>query len=161
MTVQPIPEGYPRVTPYLCVDGAAAAIDFYVSVLGAEERMRMPAPGGKIGHAELALGNSVIMLADEHPDMAFRSPKAIGGTPVTLHVYVADVDSVFARALARGAKELSPLKDEFYGDRTGQIEDPFGHRWNVASHIEDVPEEEMAKRAQEAMKSMGPEQNGA
>ncbi|MGX1882880.1 VOC family protein [Streptomyces sp. NPDC055287] len=161
MTVQPIPEGYPRVTPYLCVDGAAAAIDFYVSVLGAEERMRMPAPGGKIGHAELGLGNSVVMLADEYPDMGFRSPKAVGGTPITLHVYVEDVDRVFAKALAQGAKELSPVKDEFYGDRTGQLEDPFGHRWSIASHIEDVPAEEMEKRAEEAMQSMNPKPNGA
>ncbi|MFD7321569.1 VOC family protein [Streptomyces sp. NPDC059875] len=160
MTVQPIPEGYPRVTPYLCIDGAAAALDFYVSVLGAEERMRMPAPGGKIGHAELALGNSIIMLADEYPDMGFRSPKAVGGTPITLHVYVEDVDAIFAKALAQGARELSPVKDEFYGDRTGQFEDPFGHRWSVASHIEDVPEEEMEKRAQEAMQSMGSKPNG-
>ncbi|MET7754643.1 VOC family protein [Streptomyces sp. NPDC005389] len=154
MTVQPIPEGYPRVTPYLCVDGAAAAIDFYVAVLGAEERMRMPAPGGRIGHAELAVGNSVIMLADEFPEIGFRSPRTVGGTPITLHVYVSDVDAVFARALARGAKELSAVKDEFYGDRTGQFEDPFGHRWNVASHIEDVPAEEMAKRAEEALESL-------
>ncbi|MFJ2932555.1 VOC family protein [Streptomyces sp. NPDC087219] len=161
MTVQPIPEGYPRVTPYLCVDGAAAGIDFYVSVLGAEERMRMPAPDGRIGHAELAIGNSVIMLADEFPDLGFRSPKTIGGTPVTLHVYVADVDAVFARALAQGAKELSAVKDEFYGDRTGQFEDPFGHRWNVASHVEDVPTEEMDERAKEAMESMNPGSNGA
>lgn len=161
MTVQPIPEGYPRVTPYLCVDGAAAAIDFYVSVLGAEERMKMLAPGGKIGHAELALGNAVIMLADEYPDMGFRSPKAVGGTPITLHVYVEDVDTVFAKALARGAKELSPVKDEFYGDRTGQLEDPFGHRWSIASHVEDVPAEEMEKRAKEAMQSMNPKPNGA
>ncbi|MFF9864685.1 VOC family protein [Streptomyces sp. NPDC013953] len=151
MSVQPIPEGYPRVTPYLCVDGAAAAIDFYVAVLGAEERMRMPAPDGRIGHAELALGNSVIMLADEFPDMEFRSPKAVGGTPITLHVYVADVDAVFAKALAQGARELSPVKNEFYGDRTGQFEDPYGHRWNIASHIEDVPPDEMEKRAREAM----------
>ncbi|WP_395359212.1 VOC family protein [Streptomyces sp. YH02] len=161
MTVQPIPEGYPRVTPYLCVDGAAAGIDFYTAVLGAEERMRMPAPGGRIGHAELALGNAVIMLADEFPDIGFRSPKSIGGTPVTLHVYVADVDAVFARALAQGAKELSAVKDEFYGDRTGQFEDPFGHRWSVASHIEDVPAEEMGKRAKEAMESRAPGANGA
>ncbi|MFJ5073623.1 VOC family protein [Streptomyces sp. NPDC088553] len=161
MTVQPIPEGYPRVTPYLCVDGAAAGIDFYVSVLGAEERMRMPAPDGRIGHAELAIGNSVIMLADEFPDLGFRSPKTIGGTPVTLHVYVADVDAVFARALAQGAKELSAVKDAFYGDRTGQFEDPFGHRWNVASHVEDVPTEEMDERAKEAMESMNPGSNGA
>lgn len=111
----------------------------------------MDAPGGKIGHAELALGNSVVMLADEFPDIGFRSPRSVGGTPITLHVYVADVDAVFAEALARGAKQLSPVKDEFYGDRTGQFEDPFGHRWSVASHIEDVPEEEMAKRAEEAL----------
>ncbi|MFD3997563.1 VOC family protein [Streptomyces sp. NPDC058548] len=161
MTVQPIPEGYPRVTPYLCVDGAAAGIDFYVAVLGAEERMRMPAPDGRIGHAELAIGNSVIMLADEFPDLGFRSPRTIGGTPVTLHVYVPDVDAVFARALAQGAKELSAVKDEFYGDRTGQFEDPFGHRWNVASHIEDVPDEEMAKRAKEALESMDSGSSGA
>ena len=151
MAVQPVPEEYPRVTPYLCVDGAAAAIDFYVSVLGAQERMRMPAPGGKLGHAELALGNSIVMLADEYPDMAFRSPRAVGGTPVTLHVYVEDVDAVFAKALAQGAKELSAVKDEFYGDRVGQFEDPFGHRWDVATHVEDVPPDEMASRAAEAM----------
>ncbi|MGW8764420.1 VOC family protein [Streptomyces sp. NPDC055815] len=155
MTVQPIPEGYPRVTPYLCVDGAAAAIDFYVSVLGATERMRMPAPEGRIGHAELELGNSLIMLADEFPEMNFRSPKAVGGTPITLHVYVEDVDSVFAEALTRGAKQLSPVKNEFYGDRTGQLEDPFGHRWNLSTHVEDVPPEEMEKRAEEAMRAMG------
>lgn len=155
MSVKPVPDDYPRVTPYLCVDGAAAALDFYVAVLGATERARMPAPGGKIGHAELQLGNSVIMLADEYPDMGFRGPKAVGGTPVTMHVYVEDVDAVFASALAKGATELQAVKDEFYGDRTGQFEDPFGHRWNVSSHVEDVPEDEMAKRAEEAMKSMG------
>ncbi|WP_439680984.1 VOC family protein [Embleya sp. MST-111070] len=150
-----MPEDYPRVTPYLCVDGAAAAIDFYVSVLGATERMRMAAPGGRIGHAELQLGTSIVMLADEFPDMGFRSPKAVGGTPVTLHVYVEDVDAVFADALAKGARELRAVKDEFYGDRTGQFEDPFGHRWSVASHVEDVSEQEMAKRAEEAMQSGG------
>ncbi|MFD4240309.1 VOC family protein [Streptomyces sp. NPDC058525] len=160
MAVQPIPEGFPRVTPYLCVDGAATAIDFYVAVLGARELMRMPAPGGKIGHAELELGNSVVMLADEYPEMGFRSPKAVGGTPVTLHVYVEDVDAVFAKALARGADALSPVKDEFYGDRTGQFIDPFGHRWNVATHIEDVSQEEMAKRSEEAMKAMGSTPDG-
>ncbi|MEU5920664.1 VOC family protein [Streptomyces sp. NPDC047141] len=151
MTVAPIPEGYPRVTPYLCVDGAAAAIDFYVAVFGATERMRMPAPDGTIGHAELELGNSLIMLADEFPGMNFRSPKAVGGTPVTLHVYVEDVDAVFADALARGARELSPVKNEFYGDRTGQFEDPFGHRWNLSTHVEDMTPEEMERRAVEAM----------
>lgn len=161
MTVQPIPEGYPRVTPYICTDGAAAAIDFYVAVLGAVEKMRMPAPGGKIGHAELELGNSIVMLADEYPDIGFRSPKSVGGTPVTLHVYVDDVDAVFATALSLGAKEVSPVKNEFYGDRTGQFEDPFGHRWTVATHVEDVPADEMEKRAAEAMRSMdSPEAGG-
>lgn len=155
MTVKPVPEGYPRITPYLCVDGAAAAIDFYVSVLGATERMRMPAPDGRIGHAELELGNSVIMLADEYPDLGFRSPKTVGGSPVTLHVYVEDVDAVFAKALGLGATQLSAVKDEFYGDRTGQFEDPFGHRWNVATHVEDVPPQEMERRAEEAARSLG------
>ncbi|MFF5937906.1 VOC family protein [Streptomyces sp. NPDC012508] len=154
MSVKPVPEDYPSLTPYLCVDGAAAAIDFYVSVLGANERMRMPAPGGRIGHAELALGNSMIMLADEFPDIGFRSPTSVGGTPVTLHVYVEDVDAVFADALSRGATEVSPVKDEFYGDRTGQFKDPFGHRWSVATHVEDVAPEEMKKRADDAMRSM-------
>ncbi|MGW7456867.1 VOC family protein [Streptomyces sp. NPDC054797] len=161
MTVQPVPQGSPRVTPYLCIDGAAAAIDFYVSVLGAHERMRMAAPGDKIGHAELELGNSVIMLADEYPDMGFRSPKAVGGTPVTLHVYVEDVDAVFAKALAGGATQLSPVRDEFYGDRTGQFEDPFGHRWSIATHIEDVTPQEMEKRFGEAVRSMGSTPDGA
>ncbi|MEU9177605.1 VOC family protein [Streptomyces sp. NPDC048550] len=154
MAVKPIPEGRPRVTPYLCVDGAAAAIDFYVFVLGATERMRMPAPDGRIGHAELELGNSAIMLADEYPEIGFRSPKTVGGTPITLHVYVDDVDEVFAKALARGATEVSAVKDEFYGDRTGQFEDPFGHRWNIATHVEDIPAAEMEKRAKEALESM-------
>ncbi|MER5488253.1 VOC family protein [Streptomyces sp. NPDC002812] len=154
MTVQPVPEGYPRVTPYLCIDGAAAAIDFYVSVLGARERMRMAAPGGKVGHAELELGSSVIMLADEYPGIGFRSPKSVGGTPVTLHVYVEDVDAVFGKALALGATELRPVRDEFYGDRTGQFEDPFGHRWSIATHIEDVPPDEMERRSAEAERAM-------
>ncbi|MFJ7586774.1 VOC family protein [Streptomyces sp. NPDC097617] len=150
MTVKPIPEGYQSVTPYLCVDGAAAAIDFYVAVLGAAERMRMPAPGGKIGHAELEFGTSVVMLADEYPEIGFRSPKTVGGTPITLHLYVEDVDAVFATALSFGATQLSPVKDQFYGDRTGQFEDPFGHRWNIATHVEDVSPEEMEKRGREA-----------
>jgi PhnB protein len=152
-SVKPIPDGYSQVTPYLCVDGAAAAIDFYSSVFGATERTRMPAPGGKIGHAELQIGDSVVMLADEFPEMNIRSPKAIGGTPVTLSVYVEDVDGVVERAVAEGATALRPVEDEFYGDRSGQFEDPFGHRWSVATHIEDVSEEEMAKRASEAMGS--------
>ncbi|MEU4269096.1 VOC family protein [Streptomyces sp. NPDC026092] len=153
MSVKPVPEGYPNLTPYLSVDGASAAIDFYVAVLGATERMRMPAPGGTIGHAELEVGDSLLMLADEYPDIDFRSPKALGGTPLTLHLYVEDVDAVFAKALAHGARELKPVTDEFYGDRIGQFMDPFGHRWSVATHVEDVSEEEMTKRAEKAMGS--------
>jgi PhnB protein len=149
--VNPIPEGYPRVTPYLIVDDGAAAIDFYIAVLGATERMRMAGPDGKVGHAELNVGDSVIMLADEHPEMNAVGPKTVGGTPVSIHVYVEDSDSVFERAIEAGAKSLAPMEDKFYGDRSGSFEDPFGHHWNVATHVEDVPEEEMAKRAEEAM----------
>jgi PhnB protein len=149
--VNPIPDDYPRVMPYLVVDGAAAAIDFYTSVLGATERMRMAGPGDRVGHAELQIGTGVIMLADEFPDMDVRGPKSIGGTPVTLHVYVEDADSVFDRAVEAGAKALRPMENRFYGDRSGQFEDPFGHRWDVSTHVEDVPPEEMAKRAEEAM----------
>ena len=153
--VQPIPEGYPRLTPYLCVDGAGKAIEFYTQVLGATERMRMDGPDGKIGHAELSFGDTVVMLADEYPDMGFLSPGRIGGTAVTLHTYVEDVDSVFEKALAAGAKSLRPVENQFYGDRSGQFEDPFGHRWNVASHVEDVDPEEMARRAEAATESGG------
>ncbi len=149
--VQPIPEGYPQVTPYLCIDGAAAAIEFYGTVLGATERMRMPGPEGKIGHAELQLGDSVIMLSDEWPEMGVRSPKAVGGTPVMLSMYVEDVDAVFDRAVAAGATPVRAVETQFYGDRSGQFEDPFGHRWNVASHVEDVSPEEMARRSAEMM----------
>ncbi len=151
--VKPIPDNYPQVTPYLCVDGADAAIRFYSSVLGATERGRLAGPGGKVGHAELELGDSLIMLADEYPDMGLRGPKAIGGTPVTISVYVEDVDAVFDRALRAGATSLRPVETQFYGDRAGQFEDPFGHRWNVATHVEDVPPEEMAKRAEQAASS--------
>jgi PhnB protein len=147
----PIPDGYPRVIPYLIVDGGTAAIDFYSSVLGATERMRMPAPDGKIGHAELELGDSLIMLADEFPDMDARGPRTMGGTPVSLLVYVDDADAAFDRAIQAGAKSLQPVEDKFYGDRSGRFEDPFGHRWDVATHVEDVPPDEMAKRAAEAM----------
>jgi PhnB protein len=147
----PIPDDYPRVTPYLIVDGASAAIEFYSSVLGANERMRMAGPDGKVGHAELSIGDSMIMLADEHLDMDVRGPRTVGGTPVTLHVYVDDADGVFERAIEAGAKALRPVEDKFYGDRSGQFEDPFGHRWDVATHVEDVPAEEMSKRAAAAM----------
>jgi PhnB protein len=149
--VNPIPDEYPRVTPYLSIEGAAEAISFYCDILGAKERMRMPGPDGKIAHAELDLGNSVIMLSDQMPDMGNPSPKQLGGSPVFLMVYVEDVDDVHARALAAGAKELAPVQDQFYGDRSSQFEDPWGHRWNVASHVEDVPPEEMEQRAAQAM----------
>ena len=149
--VKPIPDGYPQVTPYLCVDGAKDAIEFYSKVLGAKERMHMPTPDGKIGHAELELGDSLIMLADEFPEMGVRGPKAVGGTPVMIMIYVEDVDAVFDAAVAAGATALRPMEDQFYWDRTGQFEDPFGHRWSVATHVEDVPPEEMEKRAAEAM----------
>ena len=148
--VAAIPSNYPRISPYLSVDGAARAIDFYCSVLGATERGRMSGPDGKVGHAELQLGDSVIMLSDAFPGGA-PDPKNLGGTPVTLMVYVEDVDDVFGRAIAAGATEVAAVQDQFYGDRSGQFEDPFGHRWNVASHVEDVPPEEMEKRAAQAM----------
>lgn len=146
-----IPDQYPRVMPYLIVDGAAAAIDFYRSVLGATERMRMAGPDGRIGHAELGIGDSVIMLADENPAMDINGPRSVGGSPVTIHVYVEDVDGVFQRAVAAGARALHQVEDRFYGDRSGGFEDPFGHRWSVATHVEDVPPEEMGRRAEAAM----------
>ena len=149
--VKPIPDGYPQVTPYLCVDGAKAAIEFYSNVLGATERMHMPGPDGKIGHAELELGDSLIMLADEYPEMGIRGPKAVGGTPVMISIYVEDADAVFDAAVAAGATAVRPVENQFYGDRSGQFEDPFGHRWSVATHVEDVPPDEMEKRAAEAM----------
>ena len=147
----PIPEDYPRVTPYLIVDGANAAIDFYCSVFGASEHMRLGMPDGRVGHAELELGSSIIMLADENPQMDIRGPGAIGGTPVSLHVYVEDSDATFERAVQAGAKALRPVEDRFDGDRSGQFQDPFGHRWDVSTHVEDVPPDEMAKRAAEMM----------
>ncbi len=148
--VKAIPDGYPQVTPYLCVDGADAAIEFYTTVFGATERMRMAMPDGKVAHAEVEIGDSLLMLSDEAPEMGQRSPKAIGGTPVTMSVYVEDVDDVYDRAVNAGATGLQPVQNQFYGDRSGQFEDPFGHRWNVASHVEDVPPEEMGRRAAEA-----------
>ncbi|MCU1350942.1 MAG: hypothetical protein JWM05_151 [Acidimicrobiales bacterium] len=145
--VSAIPDEYPQLSPYLCVDGAAAAIDFYREVFGATERMRLPGPGDTIGHAEVQIGSAVVMLSDPFPDMGARDPKEIGGTPVTLSLYVDDVDDVFARALEAGATELRAVSDQFYGDRSGQFVDPFGHRWSVATHVEDVSPDEMAVRA--------------
>lgn len=149
--VKPIPDGYPRAMPYLIVDGAAKALDFYKQVFEAKERMRMPAPQGKVGHAEITIGDSVIMLADEHPQMDARAPRAFGGSPVSIMVYVPDVDATVKTAVAAGAKVTRPVEDMFYGDRTGTIDDPFGHRWHIATHIEDVPPEEMERRVGAAM----------
>jgi PhnB protein len=148
MAVNPIPDGYPRVSPSLIIDGAADAIEFYKSVLGATERMRMDGPDGRIGHAELMLGESVIMVSDEYPDMGYVGPKKVGGSPVALHVYVEDVDATFAKAVAAGAKEERAVEDQFYGDRSGTFEDPWGHRWSVGTHVEDVPPDEMARRVE-------------
>lgn len=148
--VKPIPEDYPRVVPYVHVDGASAAIDFYTEVLGATERMRMPGDTpDKIRHAELQIGDAVIMLADEAPDMDIRGPKTVGGTPVTICVYVEDVDAVMDRATAAGGRTLRPVENQFYGDRTGTFEDPFGHHWNVMTHVEDVDPDEMQRRIDE------------
>ncbi|MBV9284426.1 MAG: VOC family protein [Acidimicrobiia bacterium] len=147
--VKPVPDGYPQVIPYLIVDGAADAIDFYNKVLGTKERMRMGG-GGKVFHAELDLGDSMIMLADESPDSPSKSPKGLGGSPVTISLYLPDVDGVWDKAMAAGARELRPPTDQFYGDRTAQFEDPWGHRWNISTHVEDVSPEEMEKRAKAA-----------
>ena len=152
-SVRPIPEGYHSLTPYLIVNDAAGAIAFYKEAFDASEVMRMPAPGGRVGHAELKIGDSRIMLADEFPDMGARGPKAFGGTPVSLHLYVEDVDAVMKRALAAGAKEVRPVKDQFYGDRMGSVTDPFGHAWHISTHKEDVPADELKRRAEKAMQS--------
>ncbi len=144
--VKAIPEGYPRVTPYLIVDGAAAAIDFYKDVLGATERYRMQGPDGKIAHSELEFGNSVVMLSDEAPEMGYTAPKKGAGKSVGLVVYVEKVDEVFSKAVASGATAQRPVEDQFYGDRSGTIEDPFGHQWTLATHVEDVPPDEIQRR---------------
>ena len=149
--VKPIPDGYHAVTPYLGIRGAAAALDFYKKAFGARELLRMQAPGGKIGHAEVKIGDSIVMLADEFPEMGFLGPQSHGGTSVNLHLYVKNVDSVVAQAIAAGAKIVRPVKDEFYGDRAGMVEDPFGHRWYVATHKEELSKAEIRRRI-EAMK---------
>jgi len=144
--VKPIPEGYHAVTPYLIVDGGAKALAFYAAVFDAVERERIEGPGGKIGHAEITIGDSWIMLADEHPEVGALCPATVGGSPVTLHVYVADVDDVVARAVAAGARLTRPVADQFYGDRSGTLKDPYGHQWTLSTHIEDVSEAEAQKR---------------
>jgi PhnB protein len=150
-SVKPIPNGYHSVTPYLFVKGAASAIDYYKSVFGATERMRMPGPKGQIMHAELQIGDSTIMLADEVPQMGVRSPLTVGGASSSLHIYVEDVDAIAQKAVDSGGKLVRPVADMFYGDRTGTIIDPFGHMWSIATHIEDVSPEEMQKRMAKAM----------
>jgi PhnB protein len=144
---KPIPEGFHAVTPYLCVSGAADALEFYKKAFGAKEIMRMADPSGKVGHAEIQIGDSIIMLADEHPEMNFRSPKTLGGSPVTIHLYVEDVDTIVNQAVSAGGKIVRPVADQFYGDRSGVVEDPFGHSWNVSTHVEDISPEEIEKRA--------------
>ena len=146
MSVKALPDGYATVTPYLIIQGAAQAIEFYQAVFGASERMRLPTPDGRVAHAEIEVGNSLLMLADESLERGAKSPTTIGGTPVSFHVYVADVDAVYAKALAAGAKPIRPVENQFYGDRSGMFADPFGHSWNVATHVEDVSPAELQKR---------------
>jgi PhnB protein len=146
MAVKPIPEGYHSVTPYLIVSNAGRALDFYKSAFGAKEMIRMEQPGGRIGHAEMQIGDSRVMLADEFPEMGAKSPDSLGGSPVGLMLYVQDVDSQFRQAIAAGAKEVRPVQDQFYGDRSGTLVDPFGHQWTLGTHKEDVSDEELKRR---------------
>ena len=154
MAVKPIPDGYTTVTPYLYIRGAAGAIDFYKRAFGATELFRMPGPQGKVMHAEIKIGNSYIMLADEFPEMGARSPQTLGGVSSSIMLYVPDVDTRFAQAVNAGAKVQRPVKDQFYGDRSGTVEDPFGHVWTIGTHTEDVSSEEMQRRMAAAMKQM-------
>ena len=147
---KPIPEGYHTATPYLIIGGAAEAIEFYQKAFGATELFRFPAPDGKIGHAEIKIGDSPIMLADEYPEMGYKGPQTLGGSPVSIMIYVDDVDTVFNRAVAAGASIKEAVSDKFYGDRMGTLADPFGHVWHVSTHKEDVSVEEMERRAKAA-----------
>ena len=147
MAVKAIPDGYHSVTPYLCTKGAARAIEFYQRAFSAVERMRITQPDGRVGHAELQIGDSIIMLADEFPEMDARSPQSLGGSPVSIHLYVEDADLVFTQAVAAGATIKRPMADQFYGDRLGGIEDPFGHTWWISTHKEDLSAEEIEQRA--------------
>jgi PhnB protein len=153
MATKPIPDGYHTATPYLIVNGAAEAIEFYKRAFGATELLRMTDPQGRIGHAEIRIGDSVIMLADEHPGMGYRGPRSMGGSSVSILLYVDDVDTIFGRAVSAGATVQRPIANQFYGDRSGKLEDPFGHVWSIATHVEDVPPEEMRRRAEAAMRS--------
>src|ERR1700704_5720600 len=150
MPVKPIPEGYHTVTSYLIIDGAADAIEYYKKAFGATELFRFPAPDGKVGHAEIKIGDSPIMLADAYPDMGYNGPKSLGGSPVSLMIYVEDVDTVFNQAVEAGATVKEAVSDKFYGDRMGSLIDPFGHVWHVSTHKEDVSLDEMEKRAKAA-----------
>jgi PhnB protein len=152
MAVKPIPDGYHTVTPYLIISGAAKAIEFYKKAFGAEELFRMGAPDGRIGHAEIKIGDSPIMLADEFPEMGHKGPNSLGGTTVSILLYVKDVDTLAAQAVAAGATVMRPVQDQFYGDRSGTFTDPFGHVWTIATHKEDLSPEEIGRRAAEAMK---------
>jgi PhnB protein len=149
---KPIPEGYHTVTPYLIVKGAARALEFYKKAFNATELFRMDGPGGGIAHAEFQIGNSRIMLSDEFPEMGARSPETVGGSPVGLCLYVENVDALFKQAIAAGGKEERSVQDQFYGDRSGTLRDPFGHQWTIATHKEDVSPEEMKRRMAEMMK---------
>ena len=155
MPIKPIPDGYRSVTPYLIVDDGPGALEFYKQAFGAIERMRMDWGDGKIGHAEFEIGDSVLMLASEFPELEALSPKSVGGTPVSLSLYVENVDEVYARALAAGAKEIRPLANQFYGDRSGTILDPFGHQWSLSTHVEDVEPEELERRSKEMQAASG------
>jgi PhnB protein len=155
MAVKPIPDGYHTVTPYLVVRDAARAIDFYKAAFGATELFRMADPSGRIGHAEIKIGDSVIMLADEHPEFLAVGPQTLGGTSFGILLYVPDVDARFRQALAAGGKEERPLKDQFYGDRSGTLVDPFGHKWTIATHVEDVPPDELNRRVEAMTKPPG------
>jgi PhnB protein len=154
MGVKPVPDGYHTVTPYLAVDDAAAAIDFYKTAFGATERVRMEAPGGKVGHAELEIGDSLVMLSDPFPQGTTSAPSELGGTSASVFLYVEDVDAIVQQAVDAGATVTMEVADQFWGDRFGAVKDPFGHVWSVATHVEDVPPEEMAERAKAAMAAM-------
>jgi len=154
-SIKPIPDGFHTLTPYLAICGATEAIDFYKRAFGARERSRMPGPDGKsIGHAEIVIGNSIIMLSDEVPQFGNRSPQTLNGTPVTFALYVEDADAAYKRAVDAGAKVLRPIADQFYGDRAGTVIDPYGYQWSLMTHKEDVAPEELNKRLQELYAKM-------
>lgn len=152
MPAKAVPEGYHTATPYLIVKGATAALDFYRKAFGATELMRMAGPDGRIGHAEIRIGDSPIMLADEVPGMGYVGPQTLGGSPISLMLYVPDVDKTFQQAVAAGATIVKPVEDQFYGDRSGTLKDPFSHVWTISTHIEDIPPDEMRRRAEAFMK---------